>query len=1146
MSSELSEEQMKNFEGFLEKKSKHLMSIWQRRYFRILDGKVMVYTIKKDDSEIKGQFNLELITMPESVDARVFKFTFDQRIFALRAASEEEKNNWINVITTLKNGLVQQRALRDSMKLKPGHPLMPKEKEKEKEKEKDASTLKKNKIESAGKVTADIIKKHGFVTNKEEKYSNELLKAKGITDLINVTDPKISTRIYHGFIFKKHKTRDYFQKRWFFIFSSRPLLDANYAEDDYDLEPKKQKDWLKFDTLYYFKYEDDESSQSLGSLELVNCHKVELLDKEDKFYLYLDVEDRKFDYYCESKSERDKWFEVIKNSRRTAKEYKLSVTKHPRNIELLYTRFLMGEKEFIKQLEKEKKAIAGSGENEDYEVFEFTINSLADSMIATLDGCNSNTPPVDDLAKAYAINMGKEYLDIIKSFWDKKYSELTINDTLKISMTLFQFAEKLYTIVNVEDQNYYRNAKALVKIYLKKTYNNVLSVIENILKDEREIKALKNETGIYYTKGPYDLFELLSGTFDLVKNNKHKYLYQVVLNLFSSCVTQYLLGVETVLNNRDIVIDREYALAVANNSLYLIDLFNKFLDVVKDMKVLNEEEINEYMKTEKLMETINKIALKSITAFVFCFVNELGEYFKDTTFSTLNMTKILISTNDLFGPYKQYMNSLVLKKAWNEILKLTLYHYIRLLLTSRLSSSTVDQIREKLKEDAGILKETYEGLVGKNLTESTVRILGDISTFLESSLLMISSSCLTLRQYVGPSFDINVAKTLIKLRTDFNSSDKDEAIKTCKDVLDNCKDDDNTNKENYNITNYFQIIEKELKRQEEEEIRLKRRQTLTEAGIDPAEIPNVKEEDITDIEEDEKPDETTIFALDNFLNEEDEDKEESFKFYEEDKEVAQEEVSDIVYEGTMQKKTHSKWQSRYFQIKSGYLYWFKDKKKSIVQNKISIRNTIKIVSHKEKKFMMVVNKSMCVNDSNASISNASIAEENEDIKDGKVYKFACENNEERDKWVKALTSEMVRLKKIEDKKKLEIPVRKNVVKDYFDLPGFNHDIYYMRKKVLEEMSKEDFFKPSEKKLKALERKRLREEKARQQKIKEEEEKKIQEENKKIEEDIKNGKDVGISNKLKFWFRTNVASVEEKIKSNINNINEYFGGQNQNE
>ena len=64
---------------------------------------------------------------------------------------------------------------------------------------------KKHKVASAGKVTTELIKKHDFITNKEEILSKELLKAKGISQLINISGPKITNIIYYDFIFKKYK-----------------------------------------------------------------------------------------------------------------------------------------------------------------------------------------------------------------------------------------------------------------------------------------------------------------------------------------------------------------------------------------------------------------------------------------------------------------------------------------------------------------------------------------------------------------------------------------------------------------------------------------------------------------------------------------------------------------------------------------------------------------------------------------------------------------------------------------------------------------------------------------------------------------------------------------------------------------------------
>ena len=1177
---EISFDVAKKYSGYLEKKSKGIITKWQKRYFHILEGKIMVYAEKPEDIEIKGLFILDQISIPQSLSDREFSFILEGRDFIFRTDNSKEKEKWIKIITLLKNKLTENKSLKDSRRQsrRISEATINSNNSSKNVKDVNHKSSKKNKLATAGKVTADIIRRNGFVTNKEQKISTNLLKTKGIDKLINVKDPKINNRIYYGFIYKKHKVQNYFQKRWFFVFSSRPLFDNYYIEDEVDLEPKRQKDWMKFDNLFYFKYEDkDAASESQGSLDLGKSHKIELIDKDDKFYLYLDVEDRRFELYCDSKAERDIWFEVLKNARRTAKEYQASITKHPRNIELLYSFFLLGEKDFVKKIEKEKTAIIGNFEEvEEFDIFEFNQNNLEYSIESTIDGCNSINPPRKDLLKAYTEYMNKEFLNIVKNFWDRKYKDLEHGNIIRLSMMLFLFGERLFDL-NINDQNFFKNGKELAKIYLKKTYQNVLSVIENILRKEREVKAVVHDMGFYFTQGPNDLFEILSQTFDLLKNNKNKCIYELTIDLFNSGINQYLLGVETVLNNKDIIMEKEFLLSMANNSLNIIQLLNSLIESIKDMNVLTEQEINDYIKIRKIMIRINRISQKSIITFVFNFLNELGNHFKLKSFMELDMTKILILTNEIFGPYRQYMNGLVLRKGWNEILKMTLYHYIHLLLTSSLNKTTVDKIKEKIKNDYALISETYEGLVGKNLTESTIRILNDIHDFLDVSPYMISTSCLTLRQYIGPTFNLAKAKALIKLRTDFKEEDLTDGVDQCKEILDNYHEE---KKEDADSMNYFQLIELEMKRQEEEEKRIQReKEKEREKELKKEQKTKIKknkkkgeenegeeeEEEAEEVEEEEeeKEDDVVQFNLDDFLDgeeeqEEKEDENEKFTIEEEDKDVIQEEISDIIYEGYMEKKSHSKWQKRYFQVKGGYLYWFKDKTSSVFQNKISIKNTLRVDSHKEKKFMMIVQES---DDLDESVDEKT-KKKNKDA-GGKIYKFACQTDEEKKAWVAAIIGEMKRLKKKGEEKtninnKLEIVVRKKIITDYFNLPDFDKDLKYMKKKVLEEMNNENYFQPSLRKLEALRKKAKREEKERKRKEKEEAERKKQqekeererkkreekeekirknneikaekmkkkmEENKKIQEDLKSGKKVGIKNRLKFWFRTNVEGIK---------------------
>ena len=1152
------------FKSYLEQKVGSIISSWKKYYFIYLEGKALIYTKNEESKIVLGHIPLINLLSPVSLDSKIFQFDSDEKTYILKASKSQEKEEWIKLLDKIiKDKENQDKELRDrnasntseeiNQSRRKSGLIAPKSKEKSSSNEKLCTISKR---------VARIIKNYGYILNQEDSLSNQILHDKGITDLINIKDPKIQTRIHHGFLYKKHKVHDYFQKRWFFIFSSRPLFDKEYIQDDFDLDSKKQKDWIEFDTLYYFKYLKNEEKESLGGLEMVNSHKISHSEIDEKYYLNIDEGERIYDFYCDNKYDRDEWFEVLKNSRRTAKEYLSSKTKKPRNVELLNVYFLKGEKDFIKKMENEKKNTVGNYEEiMEYEVFEFNQNNFQNLILSTIDGCLSNNPVKKDLLKGYAEYMTKEYLEITKSFWDRLFDKIEHGYIIKLGMLLLDFGEALLEL-NVDDENLYKNGKELIKIYFKKTYQNILSVIESILKDEREVKGIKTETGELQTHGPSDLFEILSRTFDLIKENKNKCVYKEVLILFKESIKQYLIGIDAVLMNLDIIVENNYLIAVANNSFNMIQLLNTLIDDMKEMNVLTEDEINEHIQNTKLMYTITRVSQEAISKFVSQFRLELGKEFKNVNYIDLHMDRILIKTFDIFGVFKPLMNILVVKKCWNEILKLTLYHYITCLLTTaNKKSKPIIELKQKIKNDIAILTETYEPVVGPNLTKSTLKIMDDIHDFLDVSSYMISSSCLTLRQYIGNSFTVSTVKALIKIRSDFSNEEKNEAIAQCKDVLENYNEPDNND-----MGGYFQYMDKELKKQEREE--KKQQEMLMKLSQSQNQNENTSRHSIiysktfinfnqeNNSESDEEEDEgdganTGRMELEDFLNDGSDDEEENDDIIQEeikkiDVEVSEslecKEVSDIEFEGYMFKKSHQKWQKRYFQLKNGYLYWYMDKKSSIIQNKISIKDTEKVESHKDKKFLMRVKN---------------VDEKGKEIK-AKEYKFMCESEEEKLDWIFAITNSMKKVKQsniAHNQQKLEIKIRKKVIHDLFKLPEINKDNTYMRKKVLEKMTEENYFKPSQRKIEADKKKAIKEEQERKRKEKEEIERKKREEReerekkkkeekekqlkaqkekeKQIEKDIKEGKNVGVKNRIKFWFKGlgKGNEKEEEIKEN---------------
>ena len=1171
---------VQNYEGYLEQKVGSIFTSWKKNYYICLEGIILIYTEKKESKEVIGHIPISNISNISSSDNSTFNFNSDDKTYVFRVPEINEKENWIKVLSKIN----KEKELQNNENKEINNSMIAEEIKlvTKNKKEIISSPDKKNgineKLSSLGKKFARIIKSYGYILNPEDKISEEILIDKEINNLININDIKIKTRIHHGFMYKKHKVHDYFQKRWFFIFSSRPLSDKEYIQDDIDLDKKKQKDWIQFDTLYYFKFQDKgEDKENLGGLEMVKSHKIIQFEKDDKYFLNLDVGERVYDFYCDNKYDRDEWFEVLKNSRRTAKEYFLSKTKKPRNIEKLKIFFTKGEKDFIKKMESEKKSIVGNEENIlEYDVFEFNQNNFKEFILYTIDGCLSNTPPQKDLMKNYTEYMTKEFLEITESFWKKFYNKMEHGDIIKMSMLLLTFREELLDL-NINDENLYKNGKELVKIYYKKTYQNILSVIESILKNEREVKGLISETGELYTQGPNDLFGLLSNTFDLVKENKNKCVYIEILVLFKESIKQYIIGIDTVLVNLNIIVDNKYLIAVANNSFTIINLLNNLIDEMKEMNVLTEEEINQNMQNNKLMYTINKISQYAISHFVSHFRTELGNEFKNIYFIDLNIEKVLVKTMEIFGTYKPMMSILVIKKCWNEILKLTIYHYICCLLTTaNKKQKSVEELKEKVKYDTSLLKEAYIPVVGENLTNSTIKIMLDIVDFFDVRSYMISSSCLTFRQYIGKSFTISTMKYLIKLRTDFTSNEVDEALELCKELLANYQEQDDAN-----TGGYFQYIEKELKKKERDEKRqekLLKLNQLNDGNIkeinqslgrdsllhsktiinfnNSSQVVQEQDQSESESEEEEKEEQAIeVMDLEDLLKEDSDEEDEKEEKKEEEIDKIEinviesneyKDISDIEHEGYMYKKSHSTWQKRFFQLKNGYLYWYLDKKSSIIQNKISIKDTEKVESHKNLKFLMRVKEE----------------EEKTKTISKKEYKFKCETEEEKVAWIFAITNSMKKIKNSDvakNEQKLNIKVRKKLIHDLFKFPDINLNLAYMREKVLKSMENENYFQPSQKKIEEdkkkailaeeerkrkekeeMERKKREEKEEKERKKREEKERKRREEeerDRQIEQDIKEGKDVGVKNRIKFWFKgLGKGKDKDKDKDNEENKN----------
>ena len=1104
------------YEGYLEKKARNMFLGFQKRYFRCLEGKIIIYTEKKESKQINGQLEIKLISSIKSTDIRTFIIQCDNIEYVLKAQTEELKNKWIEVINTL----IQKNKQNDN---NDGNLSF------------DATHTKKIKSKSSlpiiNKNTAKLIKKYGYIFNKEENLSKKLLDIKGISKLIKVNENKIEKRIHYGIMNIKEGPNGQFNKRWVFIFSPRPLYNKYYNDNTPDLEQKMQKDWIKFDTLYIFKCDKIEYNNNIigqyNTIELAKSHYIINFEKNEKYFINLDIGDKIYNCYCEIKSERDEWFEVIKNSQKTSKEYQLSITKHPRNVEILNTLYEKDEKEFMKKIEEEKVHIIGNCKRiNEFNIFEFTLQNFQNLVESTIDGFLCSKPNNTKIVKLYAEHMIIEYLEIIKLYWNKQYNNLTNDEILKISCMILNFGENMHKL-HLDEPNLIKNGRELCKIYYNKKFQNFLDIIENILKNEREKKGAKNEEGIYYTQGPKDLYDILNDSFESIKLYKHPIIYKKLLKIYYISITQYIIGVNCLITNQDLIIEHNYLISVANSSFNLIQILNNLIDNMKKMEVLSEKEIIEEVEMKKITYSINKLTLNSLIRFVYENKDELSKEFENINFIDLKLVKVVVKTSQIFNEYKLMMSVPIVKRCWNEILKLTLCYYISsLLLTGKKKKTNINEIKAKIKDDQKLLIETYNPVVGENLTKTTIEILNNIYDFFEVSLPLVVSSCLIIRQYIGPAFSGSAAKKLVSLRRDLTKKEREQSKKHCEEALKTYK-----GTKSDNCSGYFNLLGEKITKIDKEKKILKKiseensGNNIIEQNDTNENLDIDKNKDKGSNIEDEKKQKWTVVKsnLGDFLkdfSDGDEDEgdnnnninnnknEIKNKINEENEKINDiKEICDVDYEGFLNKKAFQFYKKFYFQIKNGFLYMFKDKISNIILNKYSLKSIDKVENYKQKKFILKILEHFDNNDNNNGNNNKK--------KYFREHKFKCANEKEKNLWMSAFIKAIKKVNSdinIQTFEKIEIKEYKIVINDFFNLKNIKIDEPYMQRKVLSSIINEDYFHIIPSKVKNV-RKSI---------------KKIKDEEKKNEKNKKsNNEEKSVGNKIKNWF---------KIGINTNNNN----------
>lgn len=407
------------------------------------------------------------------------------------------------------------------------------------------------------------------------------------------------------------------------------------------------------------------------------------------------------------------------------------------------------------------------------------------------------------------------------------------------------------------------------------------------------------------------------------------------------------------------------------------------------------------------------------------------------SFFEINIETIVEEINKNLENFVEFMHFSTQKKYWTEVLKSTVFSYTKSIFNIDIKKRNLEELTDKIAKDKNVFVESFD-MLGSNQLEEETKILDLIRDFLSVDIDMFSFSVANIKTKMGKGFNLKTAKLLIELRKDWSSDERKEALTSCQEILENYDSKSSADSKAEFHDEFFKQLHDDLQKEQKldqisEDKEFEQDRNLRDVGDTPKKDENRRKTLMLD---------SFLDDLDNNENEADNESDKSSNrsssFKRQESSNSLDELTDVVKEGYLNKKSSKNWQERYFQLKNKKFYWYQNKESNLALNYIDLEKVLKMpFSHKPSKFTLYCDKE---------------------------YKFECSNEDEALEWIDAIKNEIL---KIKNNKKIvqlfQIELKKKVIAvQNMSLPTIYSYKATMKNKVMEAMKGENFFQPKTK------------------------------------------------------------------------------------
>jgi hypothetical protein len=681
------------------------------------------------------------------------------------------KDKWIEALRVLRNNLVPKTEENPANMKRKGTKTW------------KADNVDKEVVESVKAESAQIAAPVRTINPQDE--NQQIMVAKGIWNYLgNVSRAKLQSHVICGNLNKRSKGKvKFFQTRWFIMVSGAAIEgDSEESIPETALPP-----WMYLNNIYYFKYNgSDDESEALGEIPTRICTlrvKDMTHSKDSGFSFLIDVGARVYHLNTDTETNLNRWVKAIEISRENAQGVSSSVTGKPKVIKKLIEMYdTQGEAALKNKISEVFRTNFDPvfAELKNIDQILSVSETMTQELISTIDGCLTARPQRLDIAECYVKAFHKRLCELMAKGWRILGSSISQDDLIKFIAFLSKYDTELRR-VGVTDQKLSNGISVLALTFANRLFNStsnrVVEIIKEALDGNIKVSSDDDYINVAFTEFCYIIEPLL---IEAQKLQVSTLSTQVLLSI-GEMIALYENAVLDLIG-RKTPASVQFTAGVCNDSLLLVKRINSWKSLL--INHLEQEQIAEYLKPVEIAERLRELGKSARNYLAETLLEEVDEAFS-RPFHELRMDEVFMNIVKEQGKIDNQLDPVFSTPIWTNIMELIISKYVKCILNNKgeLKEQSILLLTETMRSDIAMFEENFSSKLDKESVRRELQPLKDITDFLEAIPSQIPEACVKLRKTHGKEFNLNVARSLIELRSDLDHDEQQEALENAKKAM---------------------------------------------------------------------------------------------------------------------------------------------------------------------------------------------------------------------------------------------------------------------------------------------------------------------------------------------------------------------------